>query len=123
MIKVIELRKAINTLLKTTHPRVYYKKAPEDAPYPYVVFRLVNSRTESSLEQFNLEVTTWDNQTNTTIIETLMDNVKKALNKTSVIIEGLGFTLHYEGMFDVEDNEERLNGRMHTYQVRTYEGG
>ena len=40
MNKTWEIRRAIASILRDIHPRVYYERAPDRARFPYVVFLL-----------------------------------------------------------------------------------
>lgn len=121
MIKVIELRKTILTSLKTIHPRVYFQDAPDDAIYPYLVYDLPNSITGRSLEQFVLDVDGWDNSTNTTILETLMDDADKALDRKTIVVNNeLAMSFYLDNRLALIDDDPRLKRRKYIYQVRTY---
>jgi len=53
----------INTMLKSIHPRIYYRSAPDTAAFPYLVYDLPNSTDDGTLEQFILDVDAWDSTT------------------------------------------------------------
>jgi hypothetical protein len=132
MVKMIEIRKALKTALKAIHPniivdgesvsRVHYQDAPDDAVYPYLVYVLPNSNDDGTLEQLFLDVDGWDNSTNTTALETLMDSADKALHRKTVVVGNLSMTLYRESRLALEDDDKRLRRRKYIYQVRTYEG-
>lgn len=121
MIKVIELRKAINTALKTVHPRIYYQDAPDDAVFPYLVYDLPNSVDDGYLEQFVLDVDGWDNSTDTTNLETIMDNVNKSLDGMTRTADSLSMSFYLDNRLTLLDDDSRIRRRKYTYQVRTYQ--
>jgi hypothetical protein len=136
MIKIIEIRKLIKNTLKTIHPnvvidgkskpRVHYEVAPDDAVYPYLVYDLPNSNDDGSLEQFVLDVDGWDYPANgdTTVLETLMDDVDKQLHrKTTVINKELSMTFYRENRLPLKDDDSRIRRRKYVYQIRTHENG
>ena len=68
MIKVVELRTAIQTLLKTLHARVFFHVAPDATTMPYVVFDFPNSVDAGTLENFVFEVDVWYDCPDTTAL-------------------------------------------------------
>jgi hypothetical protein len=122
MAKMIEIRKAILAELKAIHPRVYFQRASDTAVYPYLVYNLPNSTDDGTLENFVLDVDAWDNTTNTTALETLIDSADHALHRKTIVVGTLSMTLYRENRLVLEDDDSRLARRKYIYQVRTYEG-
>jgi hypothetical protein len=124
MSKVIELRKAILSYLKSIHPRVYFQIAPEGAAFPYLVYDLPNSTDDAVMERFVLEVDGWDNSKDTTAVETLMDSVDKELHrKTVILINSISATFYRESRLSLLDDDPRIRRRKYVYQVRTHGEG
>ena len=123
MIKVIELRKIINTVLKSIHPRIYYRSAPETAVFPYLVYDLPNSTDDGTLEQFVLDVDAWDTSSgDTTGLETLIDSADKSLHrKTITVDDNLAVTFYRETRLTLTDDDPNIKRRKYIYQVRTFE--
>jgi hypothetical protein len=122
MIKVIELRTALQTLLKTVHARVYYQTAPDTAVFPYLVFDLPNSVDSGTLENFILDIDFWDDDTNTTALETLADSVDIILHrKTLLITDKMCMAIYRDNRLNVSDDDPRIRRRRYTYQARTYQ--
>ena len=124
MIKVIELRKMINIALKSIHPRVYYRTAPDTAVFPYLVYDLPNSTDDGTLEQFILDVDAWDRPSNgdTTIVEILIDSADKSLHrKTITLDDNLAVTFYRENRLTLTDDDPNIKRRKYIYQVRTFE--
>ena len=123
MIKVIEIRKIINIALKSIHPRVYYRTAPDTAVFPYLVYDLPNSTDDGTLEQFVLDVDAWDSiNGDTTALETLIDNADKSLHrKTITVDDDLAVTFYRESRLTLTDDDPNIKRRKYIYQVRTFE--
>ena len=123
MIKVIELRKMINTMLKSIHPRVYYRSAPDTAAFPYLVYDLPNSTDDGTLEQFILDVDAWESTNgDTTIVEILIDSADKSLHRKTIIVgDDLAVTFYRENRLTLTDDDPNIKRRKYIYQVRTFE--
>ncbi len=134
MIKVIELRKVINSYLKSIHPnvsvngvsksRVHYERSPDDAVFPYLVYNLSNSVDDGSMERFILDLDGWDTPLNgdTTAIETLMDSTDSGLHRKTVMVgTELSLTFYRENRLSLLDDDSRIRRRKYVYQVRTHQ--
>jgi hypothetical protein len=122
MIKVIEIRESLSTLLQTVHPRVYFYTAPDDAIMPYVVFDLPNSVDFGALENFVLDIDVWDDDPDTTILETLINSIDEILHKKTILITNkLGFIIYRENRLNLTDDDPRIRRRKYVYQARTYQ--
>ena len=123
MIKVEEIREIIVSSLKTVHPRVYYRSAPDTAAFPYLVYDLPNSTDDGTLEQFILDVDAWDSTNgDTTGLETLIDNADKSLHrKTITVDDNLAITFYRESRLTLTDDDPNIKRRKYTYEVRTFE--
>ncbi len=142
-IKIVELRKLINTTLRTVHPRVYYQRAPETATYPYLVYDLPDSIDSSPVEQFNLEVDGWDKPSSgdTTALETLMDSVDQTLNGRYGVVSDsgvyaflsptqvtgvtrilFGFACYRTRRLSLTDDDPLIHRRKYTYDLRVIGG-
>jgi len=123
-IKIVELRKLINTTLRTVHPRVYYQRAPETATYPYLVYDLPDSIDSRPVEQFNLEVDGWDKPSSgdTTALETLMDDVDGVLHRKQGIFSELGVTISRARRLSISDDDPLIHRRKYAYDLRVIGG-
>ncbi len=123
MVKVNEMRKALDALISPVQSQVYFEDAPEDATYPYIVIDFPNSNDDGTLEQFFVDVDGWDAPANgdTTALETMMDAVDKVLHRTTVYDEGkFSMTLYRENRTNLRDTDKRIRRRKYIYQARTY---
>jgi hypothetical protein len=121
-------------VLKSKHDRVYFQSAPskiEDpdnpgvyisTPFPYIVYDLPNSVDDGSMEQFVLDIDAWDNKTDTTTLETLIDSIDKELHRKTVMINGvLAVTFYRENRLSLIDDDPTIRRRKYIYQIRTHE--
>lgn len=120
IIRVVEIRKALFSLLSSIHSEVYYEEAPDDAVYPYVVYNLVDSSDESSMEQVMLEVDAWATpiNNNTIPLEELIGTIDKYLDKKVININGVFFSIYKENRRNVPDSDKRIRRRQYEYQIR-----
>lgn len=119
-IRVIEIRKALQSLLLSIHDEVYYEEAPDNAVYPYIVYNLADSNDEDSVEQIMLEVDAWDTpiNNNTIPLETLVGNVDNLLNRKIISVKGVFFSIYRENRRNVPDSDKRIRRRQYEYQIR-----
>lgn len=76
-----EIITAINQKIRTIHPRVYFGKAPQSKKFPYIVFNIVSSNKQDRLiEDFVLSLNFWDNDTDTEVLDNIVDRVNKVLD-------------------------------------------
>lgn len=121
MSRVIELRKAIKALLSAAHPQVYYERADQDAVFPYLVYNLINSIDDGTLENFVLDVDGWDANPDTTALETMMAAADSALHRVTVNDTGkICVTFYRENRLTLTDDDPRIRRRKYIYQARAY---
>lgn len=122
--KVIEVRKAIQSLLKTVHPRVYFEAADKSKIYPYLVYDLPNSIDDGTMENFVLEVDGWDQPEDgdTTEIEMLMGAIDEVLHKAVLRPPGMALIICRDNRLSLRDDDDRIRRRKYRYQVRTFGG-
>ena len=132
MSKMINIQAYIQAYLESKHTRVYFEEPPKKPTYPYVVYDLPNSVDDGSLENFVLDVDGWDDNQDTTALETIMaaiDGDGKKLNpsglhrKTIIIPDVLSITFYRENRLALRDEDPSIRRRKIIYQARTYEGG
>ena len=118
-----ELRKIIQSQLKTAHQRVYFMDAPDDARYPYLVYDLPNSVDDGSLENFVLEVDGWDDSADTNVLEKLMDDMDNSLHRKTMVVGNLSVTFYRDNRLTLTDDDKRISRRQYIYQARVYQTG
>ena len=127
---VIKLKTDIQTFLKTLCDRVYYERAEDTTAYPYVVFNLVDSReNEGNREDIDLEVDVWDDEQDTTVLETLVGDIDgdgdvlnaSGLHRKLFYTSGqISAKCYRDRRLAIIDEEPRLRRRQLKYYIQTY---
>lgn len=121
MAKVIDIRTEIQRVLKTVHSRVYFENAKDTTVYPYIVADLPNSVDFGDLENFVFDVDFWDDAQDTTVLETLCNNIDAVLHKQKFVIgDSVSFVIYRDNRINVKDEDERIRHKTYTYQLRAY---
>jgi archaellum biogenesis ATPase FlaH len=118
---MIDIRNVIVNKLKTIHPRVYFLKSSSTASFPYLVYDVNITNLEDGLQLVTLDVDGWDNVSDTTALEQLMDKVKDTLNTQTVIVDKLAVTFYLDRMTTLVDDDPTLNRRKYIFEGRLYE--
>ena len=126
----LELKKAIETFIKTKATRVYQRKAPAKASFPYVVWNLPSSDSGySEREDIILEVDIWDNSNLTIVIDTLTGNIDgdgdiknpSGLHRKNIFSDGvLSAKIYRTNRYEIEDEDKTLERRQLRYKIQTY---
>lgn len=124
---MLELRKEYQKLLKEVHSVVYYEDAQQDITYPYLTYNINISEDDGeALTSLIITVEGFDKTSDSTVIETLMENVKKKLNKAVVISEydGKPITIitYFENQYPLDIINPEIKRRSQTYLGRKYGG-
>ena len=127
---VLELKKQLQTFLKTKATRVYYERANHVSTYPYVVFNLRNSiEQEGNREDFILEIDVWGYEDGVTALETLVGNIDGDGSLTSptglhrkliYVSDSISIKLYRESRLDIDDSDERIRRRQLRYIAQVY---
>jgi len=118
---MIDLRKIIQGQLKAIHPRVYFQMAPKTATFPYLVYDIPTINDDGEGYQLaTIDIDGWDNENDTTVLETLMNSVNNALNKKSFVYNNTALTPFLESKLSLRDDEAKLKRRKNIYQGRIF---
>lgn len=130
---MIRLRTVLTSLLKEFHPdtlgdngemksRVHFQKTKEGTPFPYIIYNLPNSIDSDQQEIFNFDVDIWDNQEDTTYLETLADTIWKKLNHYRYMDDEIQFSIYRENRLPpLEDADPSINRRKLIFQLRYFD--
>jgi len=118
-----KLRKLVHSCLKSIHPRVYFQMAPDNAPFPYLVYdftQIVNDGEE--FETVAVDIDGWDMPAggDTTELETLMQTVNDVLNKKTLTAEGLAGTFYLDRKIPLRDDNKNIRRRKYIYEARLF---
>ena len=121
---MIEVRKAINTYLKTLYPRVYFQQAPEVVIFPYIIYDLPNSFSDGEGgEIITLDIDGWDSNTtkDSTVIENLMKNIN-AIDKKTLSTTEITLTLFLDNKIPLLDDDKNIHRRKYIYSGKLIRG-
>lgn len=119
---MIALRKSLTTFLKTIHTRIYFQRAPSTAAFPYLVFDFQLYPDGEGFELCTLSVDGWDNNPDTTALETLMASVKALDKKTLTNVEQ-AVTFYLENMLPLTDEDESIRRRQYNFSGKLFRRG
>mgnify|MGYP000904262362 FL=1 len=117
------LRELLYPQLKAIHPRVYFQMAPDDAPFPYLVYDFTQITNDGEgFETVAVDVDGWDIPADgdTTALETLMQTVNDALNKKTLTAEGLAVTFYLDRKIPLVDDNPGIKRRKYIYEARLF---
>ncbi|MFA5715838.1 MAG: hypothetical protein WC998_08860 [Candidatus Paceibacterota bacterium] len=129
---VIELKKMICAFLKTKTANVYpYDSVPQNAVLPYTTYSLDSGFPDENrkMERFTLLVDNWDNNSDTTALETVTGSIDgdgdkvsaTGLNEKKYFVSGtLQASFYREGRFEVPDEDPSIKRRQLRYEVQVY---
>lgn len=117
--KMIELRNILQTQLKTICSNVYFQSATQTANFPYIVFEIINVRSDGEyFEQAVIDVDGWSNNKDTTELEYMMKEVEVILNHKTFTSGNKTATFFLETKMPVSDTQ--FQRRKYTFQVRIF---
>lgn len=116
-----DLKKLIQTKLKTLTTNVYFELAADNALYPHIVF---NFRTidlgDISRQDYVLEVDIWDKGTSTTGVDELADKVEDLLHCQNLPQTRVLPTFYKIDRRTIEDNDKSIKHRLVRFQIQNY---
>ena len=116
---VLAIKKAIKSLVSPINSQVYYEDTPDSAVFPYVTWLHQGSTADgANTEQFPVEIDCWDDAQDKTILETLVQDIINALDKTVVIDGVIALRFELSGRFPVYDPDVRLSRRKINFDCR-----
>lgn len=116
MSKTIKLRKDILSLIKKQQDNIFYRIAPANATYPYIVIRV-----RDIFEAKELEIDYWDKDDTSVRIETLADNIEKLLNNELINNENHTLIFYYNEDRKIVDDEDKSIQRINeSFEIRYY---
>ena len=120
-----DLKRLVQTKLKTVTAKVYHELADDDAIYPHIVFNFRRiDLGDLARQDYILEVDVWDKLTstnNTQQIDNLADSVEKLLQAENLPQENILPTFSLIDEQNVLDEDKQIRHRKIQFQVQNYE--
>ena len=121
MSRTNDLKKLIQTKLKTLTTNVYFEQATYNAMYPHIVFSFREINLDDlSRQDYTLNVDVWDKGTNTTAIDTLADSVEDLLHTQNLPQTNVLPTFYKIDRKSIEDPDKSIKHRLVRFQIQNY---
>jgi len=107
-------RKALHAYLKSlTSNSVCFQRAPDTASFPYVVYDFQIYNDGEGTQQVTLDIDIWDDQADTTRLETLASAVD--VNKKVITTDDLSVVFYLESKMPLTDEDPAIKRRRYSY--------
>lgn len=119
--KTNDLKKLIQTKLKTLSSNVYFEIADDTAMYPHVVFsfRTINL-DDLSRQDYILDVDVWDKGRSTTAVDELCDKIESLLHTENLPQTRILPTFYLIDRKSLPDEDKNIKHRLIRFQVQNY---
>lgn len=121
MTKTIALRMKLQKLFKTLTDNVYYGIAPDTAPYPYLVYELIELTYDYGKTLMELEVNIMDYGTSSSAVEILADTLQEKLNKYDFINHEIQFMIYKGNRNRIEEEDKKIIRRRLLFEIQLHE--
>ena len=117
-----DLKKLVQTQLKTVATNVYYEVADKNAVYPHLVFSFRRlDLNDLSRQDYILQVDVWDRSNKTQVVDDLADGVENLLQAKNLPQTDILPTFYLIDRKMVEDEDKMIRHRQIQFQVQNYE--
>lgn len=117
-----DLKKLVQTQLKTVATNVYYEVADDKAVYPHLVFSFRRlDLNDLSRQDYILQVDVWDRSNKTQVVDDLADGVENLLQAKNLPQTDILPTFYLIDRKMVEDEDKMIRHRQIQFQVQNYE--
>jgi len=117
-----DLRKLVQSQLKTVCDKVYYRQADSDAMYPHIVFKMRSINTgDLSRSDYILQIDVWDKSSSNLRVIDLADEVEDALKSKNLPQSGILPTFYTDNRTDVDDDDKSIKHIQIDIVVQLYE--
>ena len=124
MSKTTDLRKVITTELNKAQGSTYYRRAPDNASFPYKVFTLQNvSLGDLSRDDFSLVVDVWDRAADPKTAERIADRIEAILNAVNLPQNTIFPTFFRDSRLVIDDDDKDIQRIQLSFLIQMYEGG
>ena len=116
-----DLKKLIQTKLKTLATNVYFEEADDNALYPHIVFTFRTIDLGDLVRQdYILEVDVWDKGTSTTQVDELSDKVEDLLQAKNLPQTNILPTFYKIDRKSIKDEDKSIKHRLIKFQIQNY---
>jgi hypothetical protein len=117
-----DIKKLVQTKLKTLTTNVYHELADKDAVYPHIVFTFRRIDLQDlSRQDYILEVDVWDKEKDTTRVDNLADSVENLLQAQNLPQEHILPTFYLIDRRNILDEDKNIKHRQIQFQIQNYE--
>ena len=117
-----DLKKLIQTKLKTVTSLVYHEIADEKALYPHIVFGFDRiDLADLSRQDYVLVVDVWDKGNSTTRVDDLADSVENLLQAENLPQENVLPTFYLMDERNVMDEDKAIKHKQIRFQIQNYD--
>lgn len=117
-----DLKKLIQTKLKTVTSLVYHEIADEKALYPHIVFGFDRiDLADLSRQDYVLVVDIWDKGNSTTSVDDLADSVENLLQAENLPQENVLPTFYLMDERNVLDEDKAIKHKQIRFQIQNYD--
>lgn len=122
MSKTNDLRKLVQSRLKTVCNNVFYEVADKESLYPHIVFSIDSiDLGDFARNDLIIEMDIWDKSTSARAIEDLADDVEELFNNANVPQETILPTFFLIDRKTILDPDKTIRHRIVRVQVQNYE--
>ncbi len=119
--KTNDLKKLIQTKLKTLTTDVYFEIAIDNALYPHIVFAFDNVNLDDlSRQDYVLNVDIWDKGKSTTAVDDLTDKVESLLQAQNLPQTHVLPTFYLIDRKTIPDEDKQIRHRLVRFQIQNY---
>lgn len=117
-----DLKKLVQTKLKTVTANVYHEVADNKVVYPHLVFSFRRiDLNDLSRQDYVLQVDVWDRNDKTQRVDDLADEVENLLQAQNLPQKNILPTFYLIDRKTVEDEDKMIRHRQIQFQVQNYE--
>lgn len=121
MSKTKLLRKLVNEQLQTVPGGTYHRIAPNDATFPYKIFRMERATFTDARDDIYLEVDVWDRTLDHKTVEDIADQIEALFNDVNLPAPPIYPTFFRDARYTLDDPDKNLQHIHLRFLVQLYE--
>ena len=116
-----DLKKLIQTKLKTLTTNVFFEQATDDALYPHVVFEFRSiDLGDLARQDYILEIDVWDKGKSSTAVDQLCDKIEDLLQAQNLPQTNILPTFYKIDRKTIHDSDKSIKHRLIRFQIQNY---